>query len=152
MNVMEPLKGKIQVLLASQKFAVLSTYGEGQPYANLVAFVHDETFDFVFFVTKSDTRKFRNLQQHPRVALLIENTSNAGEDIQNAVVLTIIGHAEPLEAVPKPAVIDRYIQKHPYLSDFVRSKTCVLVKVWVEQLIWVENFETVIIINNKSFQ
>jgi general stress protein 26 len=136
--------------LASQKFAVLSTYGDGQPYANLVAFYEAQNLETIFFATKQFTRKYKNLQDHPHVALLIQNTANSEADIQRACVLTLTGTTEVVGENEKEDIVNGYVKKHPYLSDFVHLPDCILVKVRVNRLVWVENFETVFILDILS--
>lgn len=150
MNEKEYIISKAGALLASQRFAVLSTYGDDQPYASLVAFVHDPTLEALFFATKQFTRKHKNLLDHPRVALLIQNSANSEADIQNAKVLTITGRAEPVGENEINGVMAQYLNKHPYLKGFTRSPDCILIKIRTNQLIWVENFETVLIMDMSS--
>lgn len=147
MNEKDQIRKKAEALLASQRFAVLSTYGDGQPYANLVAFYQGQNLETIFFATKQVTRKYKNLQDHPHVALLIQNTANSEADIQQACVLTLTGKAEVVGGNEKKNILNAYVKKHPYLSDFVHLPDCVLIKVRVNHLVWVENFETVLILD-----
>ena len=112
------LENKIASLLKSKKFAVLSTESAGQPYANLVAFVEDKDLKTIFFATKRSTRKFENITANTRIALLVENSTNADIDIKEATAATIIGRATVSNDDEKARIIPRYVKKHTLLGGF----------------------------------
>ncbi|HMK36800.1 MAG TPA: pyridoxamine 5'-phosphate oxidase family protein, partial [Desulfomonilaceae bacterium] len=74
----EPIKLEtdVRTLLASQKFAVLSTQEEDHPYMNLVAFAESGDLRTILFATTRATRKYGNITAKPGVALLVDNRSN----------------------------------------------------------------------------
>jgi nitroimidazol reductase NimA-like FMN-containing flavoprotein (pyridoxamine 5'-phosphate oxidase superfamily) len=83
MNKIEKISELRQILsslFASQKLAVLSSFGNEQPYASLVAFAFTEDLQHLIFATTRSTRKFANLSSESRVALLIDNRSNTEKD------------------------------------------------------------------------
>ena len=53
-------KELIRQIVESQRFAVLATQFEGQPYSNLVAFAEAEDLRSLLFVTSRNTRKYSN--------------------------------------------------------------------------------------------
>lgn len=59
------------------------------------------------------------------------------------MAVTVLGSAGEVTGPEKEAGLKRYLQKHPYLEDFVRSPTCALVKVYVHTYILVKNFQHV---------
>ncbi len=84
---------EIKNLLERQPLAVLATQDNGQPYTSLMAFAFTEDLRFLVFATATSTRKYMNIIEESRVALLIDDRSNNGEDFQKASALTILGEA-----------------------------------------------------------
>ena len=80
---------RIRDLLASQKLAVLSTHNNGAPYASLVAYIADDSLEFLLFATPRTTRKFASLSAEPRAALLVNNSRNETEDFHKAAAVTV---------------------------------------------------------------
>lgn len=66
----------INPLLMSQHLTVLATYYNGQPYNNLVAFAVTEDLKHIFFVTSKNTRKYDNIRENKKVAMLIDSRKN----------------------------------------------------------------------------
>ena len=141
METDKALRHKIASLLKSERFAVLSTVSKDQPYANLVAFVEDEDLKTLYFATDQGTRKFENIKANNRIALLVENSTNSDFDINGAEVATIIGRATVAGNNEKEILIQKYLNKHPYLEQFIRSTGCKLIKLKVNTYVFVENFQ-----------
>ena len=141
------IKDELKTLFELKKFAVLSTSDNHQPYVNLVAFVESPELDWILFATERSTRKFQNLIVNQRVSLMIENSSDKASDVQEAVAVTIIGKAEILGEPEKKNLLSAYLQKHPYLEDFIASDSCALVKVNVDQFVVVQDFQRVSTLN-----
>ena len=64
-------------------------------------------------------------------------------DFHQALAATVVGSAGEITGPEKEAVLQRYLQKHPYLEDFARSPTSALVKVSARAYILVKNFQNV---------
>ena len=88
MEKTEQTRQQLQDLFASQYLAVLSTHGDGQPYASLVAFVASNDLKALYFATARSTRKFANLTAHPPVAMLIDSRTNRAADFHEAAAAT----------------------------------------------------------------
>ncbi|MBW2471717.1 MAG: pyridoxamine 5'-phosphate oxidase family protein, partial [Deltaproteobacteria bacterium] len=89
---MEPtreIRNRLQNLCTSQKLAVVSTQSDGQPYASLVAFVASDDLRHIYFVTARTTRKFANLTREPRLAVLINSSTNEESDFHEAISITV---------------------------------------------------------------
>ena len=138
------IRALLQALFADQRLAVLATHQDGQPYANLVAFGADDDLATLYFATPRATRKFANLSADPRVALLVNNSTNQTEDIHRAMAATATGRAVELEGPERAAYQARYIARHPHLEEFVRSPSCALIAVTVERYVLVRSFQTVL--------
>jgi general stress protein 26 len=139
----QEIKDQIQELFITQKLAVLSTHHNGQPYASLVAFVGKIDLKKIFFVTSRSTRKFVNLSSNPRVAILINSSSNTESDFHKAVSVTALGTAKEIDGAEKDKILIEYLTKHPYLEAFATSPTCAMVGVTVTTYVMVKNFQQV---------
>jgi nitroimidazol reductase NimA-like FMN-containing flavoprotein (pyridoxamine 5'-phosphate oxidase superfamily) len=53
------VEDEIKHLVDSQSFAVLSTQGEGQPYAFLISFAASNDPKYMVFATQTQTKKLR---------------------------------------------------------------------------------------------
>jgi nitroimidazol reductase NimA-like FMN-containing flavoprotein (pyridoxamine 5'-phosphate oxidase superfamily) len=140
----DKIRERISDLFSSQKLAALSTHFGGQPYASLVAFFAAEDLRNLYFVTPRSTRKFANLKTDNRVALMINSSSNRAGDFHRAISVTAIGRAEEIDGSDKESILSLYLEKHPYLEDFVRSPTSALVRVSVTTYYMVRNFQNVL--------
>jgi heme iron utilization protein len=133
----------IQELLMSQKLAVLSTQDHGQPYINLMAFAAADDLKYLFFATSRATRKYANLMADARAALLIDNRTNQEADFVNAAALTALGKVWELLGREREQALSIYLNKHPYLKDFVISPNCSLLRLKVEKYILVTRFQEI---------
>ena len=93
MNEAIKLETEVRTLLASQRFAVLSTQEKDHPYMNLVAFAETSDLRTILFATTRATRKYGNIASKSGVALLVDNRSNEVADIREAMAVTVIGTA-----------------------------------------------------------
>ena len=139
----EGIRRVLRGLLSTQRLAVLSTHAGGQPYASLVAFACSEDLRFLHFVTPRTTRKFDNLQNDGRMALLVTSSANQEVDFHEAMAVTVVGSAGEISGPEKEAALERYLGKHPYLEAFACSPTCAFVQVHARTYILVKNFQHV---------
>src|SRR4030042_4347027 len=94
MEDLSDLRELLRGLFASQQLAVLATQNGGQPYGNLVAFAECDDLKHLIFVTSRNTRKYTNVTQDERVALLIDSRANQMSDFNKARAVTAIGTAK----------------------------------------------------------
>jgi nitroimidazol reductase NimA-like FMN-containing flavoprotein (pyridoxamine 5'-phosphate oxidase superfamily) len=134
---------QLRGLFASQPLAVLSTDGNGHPYASLVAFAVSDDLRRLFFATSRDTRKFANLQSNSQVALLVDNRSNSVADFTRAVAVTVLGSCRELSGTERSDAERLYLEKHPHLEEFVSSPGCALIHVTVRSFYLVSCFRNV---------
>jgi hypothetical protein len=137
------VKQRIQSLFSSRRLAVLATQHEGEPYASLVAFAATEDLKTIIFATTRSTRKYSYLSSSPSVALLIDDRTNEASDFRNAMAITATGHAEEIPVTDGNRFLQLYLAKHPYLSGFIASPTCALVKVEIDTYYTVRRFQQV---------
>ena len=138
-----PIQERIRSLFRTQKLAVLSTDDKGQPYSSLVAFVGSEDLNRILFATARSTRKFANIVNNRRVALMINNSVNQEADFHHAMAVTVTGRAIEATGSEKRKYQKVFLKKHPYLQDFVSAPTCAMVCVRPAHYYLVENFQTV---------
>ena len=143
MDTTQEIQSRLKDLCTSQKLAVVSTQSGGQPYASLVAFVASDDLRHIFFVTARTTRKFANLTKDPRVAVLINSSTNAETDFHEAVSITVTGIAEEMKDTDRQDILQLYLSKHPYLDDFAKAPSCALIRVTARSYYMVQNFQNV---------
>jgi hypothetical protein len=132
----------VRSLLASQRFAVLATESEGQPYSNLVAFAEADNLKSLLFVTGRDTKKYSNTIASKKVAVLVDNRTNQASDLDKAVAVTALGTVEEVAKDYRGYLSAIYLSKHPQLEGFLRNPSSALMRVAVTDYI-VAGFETV---------
>ena len=138
------VKKDLRKLLRSQLLAVLTTQNQGQPYASLVAFASSDDLKSFYFATNRSTRKYTNLSGDSRVAMLVDNRSNKTSDFRLAMAATATGTAVDVAPRERERALDRYLEKHPHLSDFVHSPTCAFCKIRVRTFFVVTRFQSVV--------
>jgi heme iron utilization protein len=127
--------GVLSPLLAIQRLAVLATSQDGQPYSSLVAFAVTDDLKQILFVTNRDTRKYRNIQQNSRVAMLVDSRKNDHADFETASAVTAIGVAREALGQERNHLSEVYLAKHPYLTDFLGMSNSALVLVAVSEYV-----------------
>jgi nitroimidazol reductase NimA-like FMN-containing flavoprotein (pyridoxamine 5'-phosphate oxidase superfamily) len=128
----QDISGLLRDMFASQKVAVLGTSAEGQPYGSLVAFAATGDLERLLFATARSTRKYANLLNDPRVALVVDNRGDLSSGLSNALAVSAMGKAEELRGDEKEQMVEVYLARHPYLADFTGSHEVALFAVRVE--------------------
>jgi heme iron utilization protein len=131
-NNQDAIRADIGGILEDSRFGVLATEGDGQPHASLIAITPMEGYRQLIFATYRNTRKYRNLAQNGKVAVLVEGRSANGR-LEDRVVLTAFGHAEEL-GIGEPeheAALRVHLDRHRDLESFLRSTDCALIRVLV---------------------
>ena len=59
------------------KFGVISTTGEEAPQVAFVYFATDEDLN-IYFVTRTNSRKYKNMMKHPKVAFAVASEKPSG--------------------------------------------------------------------------
>ena len=142
---------KVSELLETQRFGVLATReGNQQPYANLIAFAAEGGMGRLLFATQRATRKFRNLECEPRVAVLVDNRSNAEIDLREAIAATILGSVAVVPDAGRGEKNACFLAKHPSMREFILSPGCAMFEVAVDRIYAVTRFQSVIEIRIES--
>ena len=135
MNSPDDLRQTLKDVFAAQRFCVLATQGQGQPYGSLVAFAETGDLKTLVFATHRNSRKFSNLASDPRVALVIDSRSNDDSDFRNAVAITALGPAHEATGGERKRLAGVYLAKHPTLVGFIGSPEMAVCSVEVEEYI-----------------
>ena len=143
-------RDRLRRLLEGQPLGVLATSSSDDTHATLVAFGFTEDLGELFFATSRGTRKFRALLDNPRVALLVDDRSNEVRDFHEAIVATAHGRATEVDPARRGKLLALYLEKHPYLEDFVRAPSCALVSIAVESYDLVGNFQEVHVLRMRD--
>jgi nitroimidazol reductase NimA-like FMN-containing flavoprotein (pyridoxamine 5'-phosphate oxidase superfamily) len=135
---------RIQALVESQRFCVLSTQGQSRPYASLLAFGVSEDLRQVVFATPVTTRKYALLKDCPEAAALFDTRSSARE-LMSIEAATGLGRAEELApGSSEYAVATKlYLANAPQLEAFLRAPSCAVFSLRVERYLYVARFQDV---------
>jgi heme iron utilization protein len=134
----------IRSLCEEQSFAVLSTQGMGQPYASLIGFAISEDLRHVVFMTPRQTRKYSLIEGDRKVSLLVDNRSHQPDSLNQISAVTITGNATIIsdkDEMEKWSIL--FLEKHPYLTSFVKSSSTAMVLVEVSRYFYVRRFQEV---------
>lgn len=138
------LVDRIRQLVSEQRFAVLCTQGQGQPYGSLVAFGMNDDLTTAVFATAKATRKFRLLSECDHVALLIDSRSKHADDMMRIEAVTVTGRATLVEGGDEWQRCAAWLtRRHPQLEAFVRAASCALFRVDLLRYLHVCRFQEV---------
>lgn len=133
----------VREVIQANRFAVLATESDGQPHASLVAITPAEEHRILIFATYRNTRKYANLIQNGKVAILFENRSMKDTNEPEISVLTAFGRAEEVLSGNTGEDLHSHLSVHPELSSFLLSTDCAIFKVNVEAYQVVRGIENV---------
>lgn len=135
---MTPLN-QIKALIQEKDICVLATDGDGKPYCSLMAYAHDESFEYIYMVTHKNTQKYKNLMKNPAVSLMIDSREKIPRD--NAQALTVDGTFQKVEDHTKRAYIrQKLLNAHPHLADFIHHPNAEILSVKVNAFILLNGF------------
>ncbi len=122
----------IRNVLQTCRLAVLATEGNGQPHASLIAITPFSEFRQIIFATYRNTRKFENLLQNERVAVLIQGEDTDSSFKQTGFALTAYGHAREVGIADYEEVMQAHLERHPDQTDFLQSADIAIMRIKVE--------------------
>ncbi|MFX1560788.1 MAG: pyridoxamine 5'-phosphate oxidase family protein [Promethearchaeota archaeon] len=144
MEINPEVKKRIDRVLDSQSIAVLGTSKEDEPYSSLVGFVVTEDLKQLIFATMRQRLKYRNMLANPRVTLMIDDRHEQSNDFNETTSVTIVGTADDVEGKKREEYAAMLVERHPILSEFVNSPDCALMRVAIDKIYVVSNFESVV--------
>lgn len=137
------LAERLRTHFRQQLLGVLATQEASSPYTSLLAFAASDTLDRLFFATNRLSRKFDNITVNPRVAMLIDNRTNASVDFQSALAVTVLGEAREIPEREKRTPLASFLRRHPTLEPFCLLPSSALMEIAVRRYILVTHFEEV---------
>ena len=143
-QIEKTIEESIRELCQGEDFAVLATQGNDQPYTSLIGFVTTPDLKYVAFATPKQTRKYFLLESNKRVAFMVDNRASQLGSINYISAVTITGKARFLTEVQEEEHWGgMLIEKHPYLTDFIKSSATAIVVVEVYRYFYVRRFQEV---------
>jgi nitroimidazol reductase NimA-like FMN-containing flavoprotein (pyridoxamine 5'-phosphate oxidase superfamily) len=134
-------------ILQQQRFAVLATAATDaasvQPYTSVMAFIATPDLRQVVVVTDRRSHKYANIRANPRVALCIDDRANDPSDTQRATVVTATGTVREAQDTERQRLLALYVDRHPYLTEFVHAPECALLCIDVGEYYVVDHFQRV---------
>ena len=121
----------IREVIQTNRFAVLATAFEDQPYASLIAVTATEGYLRLIFATYRNTRKYNNLICNGKVSILFENRETKNTDNPEITVLTALGQAEEMSINESKVELKAHLLRHPELESFLLNTDCALFQVKV---------------------
>lgn len=119
-------------LFAAQALAVLATIRNGRPHASLLAFAVTVDFRSILLVTDRNTRKYADISAEPRVALLIDNRTDA-PCLEQSIAVTAVGTAGEITGPDRATLLGMFLEKNPQLRAFAQNPETALIRVEVER-------------------
>jgi nitroimidazol reductase NimA-like FMN-containing flavoprotein (pyridoxamine 5'-phosphate oxidase superfamily) len=141
------LKESVRKVLGSQKVAVLSTHGEEFPHACLVAYDFTEDLARLTFATSRSSHKYDNIQRDSRASILVDTCTNDETDFNRGEVASAQGTIRELSGDTARLLGSRFLNRHPYLEDFLRAPTTVQMVMDVRTYALVSRFQEVLILD-----
>ncbi|MBN2280784.1 MAG: pyridoxamine 5'-phosphate oxidase family protein [Candidatus Marinimicrobia bacterium] len=138
------IESKIRNLLQGQRFSVLCTQGDGLAYGSLVAYAYTDDLKNFFFTTPTATRKYMLLSQSPNVSVVVDTRSDYSHDMDKIEAVTIIGTAKELKSEKELSLGQKMLwERHPYMSDFLKSENTALFRIEIARYYYVTRFQQV---------
>lgn len=134
----------INKLVKNEKFAILCTQADNQPYGSIIAYALTENLKYIVFSTPIDTRKYSLLSKCNNISLVIDDRSKLADDIIQISAVTITGQALQIKDNVRFDLYSKLlVSKHPYLEKFIYSPTSVLILIESLKYFYVSSFQEV---------
>jgi nitroimidazol reductase NimA-like FMN-containing flavoprotein (pyridoxamine 5'-phosphate oxidase superfamily) len=144
----QDFKAGLNRLFRSQRFGVLATLMGNQPHLSLVAFASTDDLKTIVFATSTNSKKYANIMDTPKIAMMIDNHTNRSSDIKQAIAVTAYGEARDMrDRQQKDHYQKLYTEKHPYLSEFVSSPESALIRMIVARYQRVSQFQKIHVVD-----
>jgi nitroimidazol reductase NimA-like FMN-containing flavoprotein (pyridoxamine 5'-phosphate oxidase superfamily) len=140
----DSVEARIRALLARERFAVLCTQGEEQPYGSVVAVAADDRLRHVVFATGRATRKYRLLEGCDRVALVLDDRDRHPDELMSVEAVTATGRAsEVRDPGDHECWKELLVSRHPALQSFLEAPSTALFRVDIVRYLHVWRFQEV---------
>jgi len=129
----------VKNLILSKDVCVLATINKDRPHCSLMAYVAEEDCRRVYMATRSDTRKWSNLQDNPYASILIDSRGdNPAPDRIGAKALTISGRNLALGRDERTRAEMMLANKHAHLAEFLQDPLVGVICVECESFLLLE--------------
>lgn len=135
-------KDKMQLLdelILKKDMCVLATTDGIAPHTSLMMYLVDHASMKFYLLSRKDSRKNKNLRQHPHASLLIDSR----EDTRAAALaLTIQGVNAPIKTTQTAdAITKRFCMKYPHMIDFAEHPDTELIRIQATEAHLVQGME-----------
>jgi heme iron utilization protein len=128
-------------MLHEHDFGILATNGREYPHTSLVTIDFSRDSQYLVFPTLRETRKYTNLLHDAHVSVLLDNRAKSEKDFKRLYALSVLGTAREVDDAMLSACKEKFLLRHPHLSDFLSLPQTALVQVTFTKLILVEEFQ-----------
>ncbi len=130
---------KIRGIVKNEKFCVLATSMDNNPYCSLMSYVADDDCRRLYMVTMTDSEKYRNLVSNDSVSILIDTRGSMNDLPVKA--LTITGRFFEIRDEKRVAEAKEKLQKrHPDLDLFFKGGLSSVFYVEVRSVLLLDGF------------
>jgi len=130
-------KDFVEEALRTNDLGVLATEGDGQPHASLIAVTPMDDCGHLIFATYRSTRKYKNLINNGKLAILFENRSIKSLSQPYITVVTAFGYAKEVDIADSDSARNAHLLRHPELESYLLGTDCTIfvVKVNAYQMV-----------------
>lgn len=130
-------------MLDEHNFGVLATSGSEYPYTSLITIAFSDDHQYLLFPTLRQTRKYANMVRDTHVSVLLDNRSSTDRNSDALYAMSVLGTAREVENQLYSICKDRFLLRHPHLTDFVSLPQTALIQVTFKKIVLVEKFEII---------
>lgn len=131
---------KLVRLLHEHNFGVLATSGSEYPYTSLVTIYVSDDSQYLLFPTLRETQKYANLCRNTHVSVLLDNRSIPDGASDKRYAISLLGSACEVSENNISSCKERFLRRHPDLTDFISQSGTALIQVTFNKIILVEEF------------
>jgi nitroimidazol reductase NimA-like FMN-containing flavoprotein (pyridoxamine 5'-phosphate oxidase superfamily) len=131
-------------VLSSQRIAVLGTSKDSEPYSCLIAFAITDDFKEMIFATMRQRLKYSHIMANPRVTLIVDDRDAKASDFNDTTSITMVGTATDVKGAGREQYASLLLERHPTLTDFVNAPNCAVIRVEIDKIFIVSEFESVV--------
>lgn len=137
------VRARIAAVLEQERYGVLCTQGDAQPYGSLIAFAVSPGCRHLVFATPVHTRKYRLLQACPQVAVVVDTRARHPDRLMEVEGLTATGCARIVTGTVAEPWRQLLLERHPSFAEFVAAPSSAVVAVEVARYFYVARFQEV---------
>lgn len=130
---------EMKKLLRDNSMCVLATCSDNRPHCSLMAYVTDDRAENIHMVTLSASRKFKNIQQNPRVSLLVDSRVSDINDLRATRALTVNGTCTVVRKNPeRESILALMKSRVPRVMEIAVHPDVEVIGIRIESLLLLE--------------